>query len=87
MRTINSREFNQDVAAAKRDAKHGPVFITDRGKPSYVLLSIEDYQTLSSSHTSVSDVFSQLPESTNDDINFPRAMTGSSKAAKLDDAD
>jgi len=87
MKTVNSRDFNQDVGAAKRDAKHGPVFITDRGKPSYVLLSIEDYQTLSSSHTSVSDVFSQLPESTNDDIDFPRAMTGSSKAAKLDDAE
>lgn len=87
MKTVNSRDFNQDVSAAKRDAKHGPVFITDRGKPSYVLLSIEDYQTLSSSHASVSDVFSQLPESTNDDIDFSRAMTGSTKAAKFEDAD
>lgn len=44
--TISSRDFNQDTAAAKRAAKEGPVFITDRGRPSHVLLSIEDYQRL-----------------------------------------
>jgi len=87
MKTVNSRDFNQDVGAAKRDARKGPVFITDRGKPSHVLLSIEDYQTLTASHTSVSEVFSQLPKSTNDDIDFPRAMTTSPLPAKLDDAD
>jgi len=40
---ISSREFNQDSARAKRATKKGPVFITDRGKPAHVLLSIEDY--------------------------------------------
>lgn len=43
---ISSREFNQDVARAKRAAKAGPVFITDRGKPAHVLLSIEHYSRL-----------------------------------------
>ena len=39
--SVTSRELNQDVARAKRAAKSGPVFITDRGKPAHVLLSIE----------------------------------------------
>lgn len=44
--TISSREFNQDASKAKKEASRGPVFITDRGQPSHVLLSIEDYQQL-----------------------------------------
>jgi PHD/YefM family antitoxin component YafN of YafNO toxin-antitoxin module len=44
--TFSSREFNQDVSRAKRAAKKGPVFVTDRGRPSHVLLSIEEYRKL-----------------------------------------
>ena len=40
--TSSSRAFNQDSAAAKRAAHQGPMFITDRGKPAHVPLSIED---------------------------------------------
>jgi prevent-host-death family protein len=46
MTTMSSREFNQDASRAKREAKSGPVFITDRGRPQHVLLSIEDYRRL-----------------------------------------
>jgi prevent-host-death family protein len=45
-RQISSREFNQDTAGAKRAAEQGPVFITDRGEPSHVLLGIEEYRRL-----------------------------------------
>ena len=44
--TISSRDFNQDISAAKRAAAQGPVFITDRGKPAHVLLSIDDYRRI-----------------------------------------
>ena len=44
--TFSSREFNQDTARAKRAAKNGTVFITDRGRPSHVLMSIEEYERL-----------------------------------------
>ena len=44
--TLTSREFNQDTSRAKKAAEAGPVFITDRGRPAHVLLSIEQYQSL-----------------------------------------
>jgi prevent-host-death family protein len=47
MPTISAREFNHDVSAAKRAATTEPVVITDHGRPSHVLLSIEEYQRLS----------------------------------------
>lgn len=43
---LTSREFNQDTARAKREAEHGPVFITDRGEPSHVLMTIDEYRRL-----------------------------------------
>lgn len=41
--TFNSRTFARDAAAIKRATEHGPVIITDRGKPSLAVLRIEDY--------------------------------------------
>lgn len=55
MATITSRDFNQDVSAAKRAAAAEPVIITDRGKPSHVLLSIEDYRRLVADQRSIVD--------------------------------
>lgn len=43
---MSSREFNQDTGRAKRAALDGPVFITDRGEPSHVLLTFAAYQEL-----------------------------------------
>jgi prevent-host-death family protein len=44
--TISSREFSQDAGRAKKAAEQGPVFITDRGRPAHVLLTIDDYHRL-----------------------------------------
>ncbi len=49
--TISSRKFNQDASGAKKATKNGPVFITDRGRTAYVLLSIEDYEKLVGGHS------------------------------------
>lgn len=51
--TISSREFDHDTSGAKRAALSGPVFITDRGRPAHVLLSIEDYQRLAGGNASI----------------------------------
>jgi prevent-host-death family protein len=53
--TISSREFNQDTSRAKKAAAQGPVFITDRGTPAHVLLSIEEYQRLTGAQDSIID--------------------------------
>jgi len=44
MPVLTSREFNQDVARAKRAANEGPVIITDRGRLAYVLMRYDTYQ-------------------------------------------
>lgn len=44
--SLTSRDFNQDASKAKKAAKRGPVFITNRGRPAHVLLTIEAYQKL-----------------------------------------
>lgn len=46
-RSFSSREFNQNTSGAKKAADEGPVFITDRGVPAYVLLTIAEYRRLS----------------------------------------
>ena len=54
--TLSSREFNQDTSKAKKAARRGPVFITDRGRPAHVLLSIEQYQLLAAPAASIVDL-------------------------------
>jgi prevent-host-death family protein len=54
--TLSSREFNQDSSKAKKAAKKGPVFITDRGKPAHVLLTIEDYRKLTGKTLNIIDL-------------------------------
>jgi prevent-host-death family protein len=56
MTKLSSREFNQDTAKAKKAAKRGPVFITDRGRPAHVLLTIEDYEKLTKKGASIIDL-------------------------------
>jgi len=71
--TISSRELNQDVSRAKRAAKDGPVFITDRGKPAHVLLSIEEYQRLKGPRNSLVEALS-MPMGIEDiEVEFPRS--------------
>lgn len=53
--TLSSREFNQDTSRAKKAASQGPVFITDRGKPAHVLLSIAEYQRITGGRVSIAD--------------------------------
>ncbi|MBO6805515.1 type II toxin-antitoxin system Phd/YefM family antitoxin [Thalassospira sp.] len=65
--TISSRDFNQDTSGAKKASKGGPVVITDRGKPSHVLLSIEEYQRLTGSLPSIVDLLA-MPRA--NDIEF-----------------
>ncbi|MGH3861043.1 type II toxin-antitoxin system Phd/YefM family antitoxin [Actinokineospora sp.] len=80
MAVITAREFNQDVSAAKRAASSEPVVITDRGEPSHVLLSIEEYRRLVADERSIVDWLSME----DDDIDFePERLDVTLKAADL----
>jgi len=69
--TLTSREFNQDTGRAKRAAKKGPVFITDRGQPRHVLLSIDEYEKLAGNKKSILDMLA-MPEVAEIDFEPPR---------------
>lgn len=53
--TFTSREFNQAASEAKRAANDGPVFITDRGEPAHVLMSMALYRRLTGGDRSIAD--------------------------------
>ncbi len=57
--TLTSREFNQDTSRAKKAASKGPVFITDRGAPAHVLLTIEEYRGLTGQNMSLRQALEQ----------------------------
>ena len=65
--TLSGKDFNQYASEAKKAAKHGPVFITDRGRPAHVLLSIEDYQRMMGNVQKIADLLA-MPDI--DDIEF-----------------
>lgn len=54
--TLSSRQFNQDASKAKKAAKAGPVFITDRGKPAHVLLTFAEYKKITGGRTKIADM-------------------------------
>jgi prevent-host-death family protein len=79
--TITSREFNQDTSRAKKAARGGPVFITDRGRPGHVLLTFDEYERLVGAGRvvdllgeppGIADV--ELPVPTNRDIARPASL-------------
>src|SRR5690554_2875687 len=77
--TLSSRELNQDVTRAKKAAKSGPVFITDRGKPAHVLLSIEEYQRLTRQRRNIADSLA-MPDIADIEFEPPRVTIGTQPA-------
>jgi prevent-host-death family protein len=68
---LTSREFNQDTSRAKRAAKRGPVFITDRGRPSHVLLTAAEYDRITGGQKSIVELLT-MPEAAAVDFEPPR---------------
>lgn len=80
--TFTSRDFNRDPGSIKRAAQSGPVFITDRNKPSLVVLAIRDYERLAGRGMSLLDLL--MPGDDQDfDFEPPRAGIAA-RAADLD---
>jgi prevent-host-death family protein len=64
MKLLSSREFNQDVSLAKRAARLEPVFVTDRGRPTHVLMGIEHFRRITGQTENLVDLLAMpgLPE-------------------------
>ena len=73
--SLTSREFNQDTSRAKKAAANGPVFITDRGKPAHVLLSIEEYRRITGGHRKIADALA-MPGAADIEFDPPRISIG-----------
>ena len=72
--TLSAREFNQHASRAKKAANEGPVFITDRGQPAHVLLSIEEYRKLTGGQMTLAEALAQ-PDAPDFDFTPPRATS------------
>jgi prevent-host-death family protein len=81
--TMSSREFNQLTSEAKKASASGPVFITDRGRPSHVLLNIDEYRRLTGGYTTLLEAIA-MKEHADDDLETPRVDIGI-RPAELDD--
>jgi prevent-host-death family protein len=75
MKIVSSRDFNQDVSQAKRAARIEPVFITDRGRPTHVLMSIDAYRQMSGQTESIVDLLA-MPSPPEADAGEPPRSTG-----------
>jgi prevent-host-death family protein len=80
--TLSSREFNQDTSRAKQAARKGPVYITDRGRPAHVLLTIEEFQKLTGGAKSLAEAL-HIPGAADVEFHPPR-MDWNAKPATFD---
>ena len=73
--TVPSRDFARDVGNAKRLASEGPVFITDRGRPAFALLKIEDYYRITGkAEMSLVELMDSMPRTDGIAFEAPRAQ-------------
>lgn len=80
--TLSSREFNHDIAGAKRAAEKGPVIVTDRGRPAWVLLRHDEYRRLVGGGASIRDLLDH-PESSEIEFDPPKIGGDLVRAADL----
>ena len=83
MPIMSSREFNQDIARAKRAAQKAPVVITDRGKPSYVLMRHDTFRELVGQGPSIRVLLAHY-KSDEIDFNPPRLGDDLVRPAEID---
>jgi PHD/YefM family antitoxin component YafN of YafNO toxin-antitoxin module len=70
---LTSRELNHDVGRAKKAAEAGPVVITDRGRPSHVLMTYREFERLTGKRHNLVDALS-MPGLSNIDFDLSRSV-------------
>ena len=79
--SLTSRELNHDVGKAKKAAETGPVVITDRGRPSHVLMTYVEFERLTGKSRNLLDALS-MPGLSAIEFNPPRSVV-STRAVDL----
>jgi prevent-host-death family protein len=79
--TVSSREFNQDTSGVKKASANGPVVITDRGRPAYVLLTFEEFERMKGPQKSIAELL-YMPGG--EDIEFDPPRLGGELARAAD---
>ncbi len=69
--TITSREFVKDPKRARKAAANGPVFISERGRHAFVLLTIDEYRRIGGRGESILDLLA-MPEAAEIEFDPPR---------------
>lgn len=70
--TVTSRALNHDVSSAKKASKGGPVIITNRGKPSHVLMTYDDFVRLTGKRRRLAQALA-MPGLSDIDFDPPRS--------------
>jgi hypothetical protein len=69
--TLSSREFDEDASRATKAALNGPVFITDHGRPTHVVLTMQEYQHLTGGQMTLIKALAQ-PDAADFEFDPPR---------------
>lgn len=84
MSVVSARMFNQSPSKVKAMAADGPVFVTDRGRPTLVVLTIDDYDRLTGSGSIRDSLRMDVTFETDRDIEFdPRPARDLGRVADL----
>jgi antitoxin (DNA-binding transcriptional repressor) of toxin-antitoxin stability system len=76
--TISNRDFQQDVDQAQRNAEAGPVVITDRGRPAWVLMRHDAWRRLAAERSRIRPLLAQddAPDDAEPEFDPPRLGGG-----------
>ena len=80
--TISCTALNRDIGKAKKAAQTGPVIITDRGNPAYVLMNIGQYRKVTGSKKNILDLLA-MPGAGDIDFTPPRMQDSTFKPAEF----
>ncbi len=80
MTVMTSREFNQNLAKAQKQAQQSPVIITKRGEPTYVLMTYEEYSRSQNESSSLYNFFANYPQPS-EDVNLPEEFPTAERSA------
>lgn len=78
--TLSAKEFDIKFDEAARAASKGPVFVTEQGATTFVLLNFADYQRLIREHRNMAELLSVPDMAASIEYDPPRSQETASAA-------